>query len=116
MGWERDVVRGGLWDQRSGLRHWQGSQGPRGRLELLGEGGGGLVRRKGDGGDPGSPRQSVTIGGGVGWGNEDQSVSVVLETFLVYKLLSYNNKDLKEVVLIALVSLFSLVSLKSKKN
>lgn len=116
MGWERDVVRGRLWDQRSGLRHWRGSQGPRGRLELLGEGGGGIVRRKGDGGDPGSPRQSVRIGGGVGWGNEDQSVSVVLETFLVYKLLSYNNKDLKEVVLIALVSLFSLVSLKSKKN
>lgn len=30
-------------------------------------------------------------------------MSVVLETFLVYKLLNYNNKNLKEVVLIALV-------------
>lgn len=36
----------------------------------------------------------------MGWG-ENQSVNVVLETFLVYKLLSYNNKDLKEVALIA---------------
>lgn len=72
---------------------------------------GGVVRRKGDGGEPGSPKQRVVIGGG----GEDQSVSVVLETFLVYKLLSYNNKDLKEVVLIALVRLLSRVSEKQEE-
>lgn len=40
---------------------------------------------------------------GRGGEGEELSMSVVLETFLVYKLLNYNNKNLKEVVLIALV-------------
>lgn len=57
----------------------------------------GLVRSQGEGEELGSPRQKERV---VGRG-EDQSVNVVLETFLVYKLLSYNNKDLKEVALIA---------------
>lgn len=59
---------------------------PRGTLEPLGEG------KESEG--PGQKEWVVGRG-------EDQSVDVVLETFLVYKLLSYNNKDLKKVALIA---------------